>query len=478
MANADAGGYWSNKYESFISPAPKKRLELTVSDDGTQTPSSSLDQLDIQSAADSTDEAKAERILGGYCDGEQAPVAKFVIRPDNPDAVKVMLLRNDRLTPADYDRNVFHLALRVEGTPLASYEAGDCISIYPTNPRDKVDAFLSGMGYDGSSLLECDSFCAGADDGVYVMSVSQIFTEYLDVFGVPSKSFYVALSKFAQDFVDREQIAELSLQRKNDDFEKRKAQGVTYASTILEFSSLKLKPLDFLDLVPFVNPRLYSIASSPKVHPGEVHLLLVENRWNNSFGEERVGLASGYLDKIKPKRGGSGLPVVASLVRSPILKLPKNPMAPVIMAGMGTGLAPFRAFIEERSTVWKMAQAIGLGMAVGQMRLYFGARHKHAEFLYQSELEAYEAQGWLTLRCAWSRDQASKIYVQNLIEEDGEAIWEALRPEAGGAFYICGPLEPLPEIRKALSDIFIAHGSSAKYLDEMEATGRFATEVY
>merc|ERR1711970_489968 len=101
---------------------------------------------------------------------------------------------------------------------------------------------------------------------------------------------------------------------------------------------------------------------------------------------------------------------------------------------MGTGMAPFRGFIEERSTMRKQGQNIG------SMRLYFGARHKHGEFLYQSELEAYAAEGWLTLRCAWSRDQEHKIYVQMLIEEDGEAIWEALRPEAGGSFYICGPI--------------------------------------
>jgi sulfite reductase alpha subunit-like flavoprotein len=207
-----------------------------------------------------------------------------------------------------------------------------------------------------------------------------------------------------------------------------------------------------------------------------VQLLIVEDTWDNSKGEECVGLSSGYCAKLIEKGSqtalSSGTVAVASLVRSPVLKLPKDPRKPVVMAGMGTGLAPFRAFIEERASMKKTGQSIG------NMRLYFGARHKKGEFLYQDELEAYERQGFLKLRCAWSRDQKQKIYVQTLIAEDDTAIWEALRPEAGGSFYICGPIAPLPDIKKAITKIFEAHGLDGKYLEEMEATGRFATEVY
>jgi sulfite reductase (NADPH) flavoprotein alpha-component len=301
------------------------------------------------------------------------------------------------------------------------------------------------------------------------MSVHQLCTEYLDLFGSPSRSFYLAAAKYSQDFVEKEYLAELSLPRKTAEFEKRENMACTYASTILEFKSLKLKPADLLELVPTTKPRLYSIASSPNAHPGEVHLLIV----THTFGEkdENVGLSTGYLEKLFPKANGSPT-VVASLVRSPVLKLPQDPSKPIIMAGMGTGMAPFRAFVEERAV--QFAQ----GKKVGSMRLYFGARHKHGEFYYQDQLEEYSSQGWLTLRCAWSRDQKQKIYVQMLMEQDGDALWEALKPEAGGSFYICGPIAPLPDIKKAILKVFNKHGLDESYLDHMEATGRFATEVY
>mmetsp|Transcript_17959 Transcript_17959/g.43133 ORF Transcript_17959/g.43133 Transcript_17959/m.43133 type:complete len:143 (-) Transcript_17959:638-1066(-) len=142
------------------------------------------------------------------------------------------------------------------------------------------------------------------------------------------------------------------------------------------------------------------------------------------------------------------------------------------MAGMGTGMAPFRGFLEDRAVLRAR------GKKIGKARLYFGARHQKGEFLYKKELEQYSADGWLALRCAWSRDQKQKVYVQMLIAEDGEDIWNALKPEAGGHFYICGPVAPLNDIKKALTDIFNANGKGPEYLDELEATGRFATEVY
>merc|ERR1719498_373152 len=153
------------------------------------------------------------------------------------------------------------------------------------------------------------------------MSVRQLCTEYLDLLGAPSKSFYLALAKYSHDFVEKEYLAELSLPRKAAEFEKRENLAVTYASTILEFKSLKLTPTDLLDLVPTTKPRLYSIASSPNAHPGQVHLLAVTHTWDTSEGEEKVGLSTGYMEKLFPKPGVP-LTVVASLVRSPTLKLP------------------------------------------------------------------------------------------------------------------------------------------------------------
>jgi len=414
--------------------------------------------------------SQAQRTLNRYLDYSKSYLAKYVVRPDNPEASKLPLLKNMRLSPMDYDRNLFHLEMKVAGTPLESYDTGDCLAIYAQNSREQVADFIAKMEYDGTELLELDNFFTGTVDGTYVMALDQLCVEYVDLFGPPTRGFYLALSKHAKDIVEKQILAELSLPRKAAEFEARAALAETYASTILEFPSAGLMPLDLLDLVPLAKPRLYSIASSRHMHPGEVHLCLVTHDWTTSKGEERIGLSTGYLEKMDPE--ANEMTIVAALVRSEVLKLPKNPSTPVIMAGMGTGMAPFRAFIEDRAVMKQN------GQHCGHMHLYFGARHEHGEFLYRTELENYVKEGLLTLRCAWSRDQAQKIYVQMLMAEDGERIWEALRPEAGGHFYICGPIAPLPDIKAALVKIFGKHGYGPEYLEQMEATGRFATEVY
>lgn len=468
----EADGRLSKAVRVHKSPSHQLITDFSLVDEGASTKAPQGSSPEYSETASQSDSEKgqstplqASRVLSRYIDYKKTYQPRFVVRPDTDEVSRLSVLTNARLTPKDYDRNIFHIEMKVQGTPLADYDAGDCLGIYPENSQDKVSDFIAGMGFDATELLEMDSFFTGTEDGTYVMSVQQMCTEYLDLFAAPTRGFYLALSKFAKDWVEKETLAELTLPRKSADFEAREALAVTHASTILEFPSLKLVPMNLLDLVPLTKPRLYSIASSRHAHPGEVHLLVGTHTWDNSKGIECTGLSSGFLEKLSTK-------VVASLVRSPVLKLPKNPAAPVIMAGMGTGMAPFRGFIEERATMKKEGQKIG------PMRLYFGARQKKNEFLYQKELEGYAKQGFLTLRCAWSRDQAHKIYVQMLIAQDGEEIWNALCPKAGGSFYICGPIAPVPDIKKAITKIFEDHGSSAAYLDELEATGRFAMEVY
>lgn len=225
---------------------------------------------------------------------------------------------------------------------------------------------------------------------------------------------------------------------------------------------------DLLNLVPLTKPRLYSIASSPKLHPGEVHLLAVVHDWRTSMAELRVGLATGYLEQLDPRTAKA---VVCGLVRSPVLKLPADDTKPVVMVGMGTGMAPFRSFVEERHFAHTQ------GARVGACRLYFGARHEKMEFLYKTELLGYAAEGWLQLRCAWSRDQPQKVYVQDHLAVDGDRLWAMLQPAAAGHFYLCGPVTPLADVEQCLNTLFAAKGAPG-YLDELKATGRFCTEVY
>jgi len=160
------------------------------------------------------------------------------------------------------------------------------------------------------------------------------------------------------------------------------------------------------------------------------------------------------------------------------MHLPEDPLAPVFMAGLGTGMAPFRAFIEERC-----ARAAA-GEPAGPMTLYFGARHRAQEYLYGEELEAAAATGLLTLRLAFSRDTQRKVYIQHLMEEDGGALWEQLAGgKQRGAFYLCGPTWPEADVEAAISGAFQAKGGLSKeqasnLIRDMKSEKRYVLEVY
>jgi sulfite reductase (NADPH) flavoprotein alpha-component len=160
-----------------------------------------------------------------------------------------------------------------------------------------------------------------------------------------------------------------------------------------------------------------------------------------------------------------------------VLRLPASHSQPVIMAGLGTGMAPFRAFIEERAFVKSQ------GEVVGPMILYFGSRIRANEWLYGSELEQYEREGLVKLRLAFSRDQKEKIYIQNRIEEDANLLNTLLSSEKSGHFYLCGPTWPVPDVEAAMKTGFRNGGGMTKeeadaYLETLKEEGRHVLEVY
>ena len=213
--------------------------------------------------------------------------------------------------------------------------------------------------------------------------------------------------------------------------------------------------------------------SSQRAVGDSVHLLVVEVAWTTPKGRACAGQCSAYLAALAP-----GDAVAVSVIGSE-MHLPASPRAPVVMAGLGTGMAPFRAFIQERCAL------AASGVAVGPMTLYFGARHRAQEYLYGEELEAASAAGLLTLRLAFSRDTAKKVYIQHLMQEDGAALWGQLQGGGAGqgSFYLCGPTWPEADVENAITSAFTTHGSlspeaAAKRIQEMKSAKRYVLEVY
>jgi sulfite reductase (NADPH) flavoprotein alpha-component len=351
-------------------------------------------------------------------------VPKF--RPDLENVYTVKVTENIRLTPDSYERNVFHMELDIE--PGMQYDIGTALGVYAKNNASHVTTFLASHGYDPKQIVFIER---PTESGVQseIRSLEQMLIQSLDIFGKPGKKFYQYLAVQATDDGEKERIAELL--KTNESFDEYVEQYTpTYADLLSEFKSVKITAEELVRVIPAMKPRLYSISSSQRAHPNSIHLLIVVVDWVSKDGVKRFGQATNYL--VNSTIGDE----ITVTLKPSVMKLPPSLESPVIMSGLGTGMAPFRAFIQERM-YWKK-----LGKRVGPMSLYFGSRNRANEYLYGEELEAYHAEGILTnLRLAFSRDQKEKIYIQNRIEQDVDELHK-LMVTHGGSFYLCGPTWP------------------------------------
>ncbi|MDQ5979692.1 MAG: sulfite reductase flavoprotein alpha-component, partial [Verrucomicrobiota bacterium] len=237
---------------------------------------------------------------------------------------------------------------------------------------------------------------------------------------------------------------------------------------VLLAAPAKPAPADFVAKLKKLQPRLYSISSSPKAHPGQVHLTVGAVRYDKD-GRSRKGVCSTFLAERGLAAGKVGVFVHSNKAFRP----PANGDAPMIMVGPGTGIAPFRAFLEER-------RATG---ARGKNWLFFGDQKAASDFLYRDELAAMQTAGTLhRLDLAFSRDQAEKIYVQTRMLENAAELWAWL--EAGAHFYVCGDASRMAkDVDLALHQVIEKAGGkspeqAAAYVNALKAAKRYARDVY
>ncbi|KAJ8662988.1 hypothetical protein O0I10_001165 [Lichtheimia ornata] len=366
---------------------------------------------------------------------KEAYGTESAVRPDlHENTYLIKLSENKRLTPTTYDRNVFHLEFDTTGSNL-KYELGDALGVHGHNDYDDVIAFLEWYGLKGEDVVTVNNTDLGKKE---TRTIFQLFSQTLDIFGRPSKKFYEALASYATDPKEKEQLLFLVSSEGKEEYKKRVDDTVTYEDLLREFTSAKPPVEALVNMITSIKPRHYSIASSQKMHPNSVHLLVVAVDWVNAAGKKRYGQCTRYLANL---RVGSDVTVS---IKPSVMKLPPLDEQPVIMAGLGTGMAPFRAFIQER------AIAKAAGRKVGPMVLYFGSRYRSMEYLYGEELEAYHADGLLTrMGLAFSRDGKKKVYIQHKMMEDAELLHDYLVTR-NGHFYLCGPTWPVPDVKDAV----------------------------
>lgn len=406
---------------------------------------------------------------------KEAYGAQTVLRPELGVKTSVVTVKEKRrLTPEKYDRNIFHIEFDLGNTGV-TYAIGEALGIHAENDKTEVEEFIKWYGLNPDEIVEVPS---REDPDVLVnRTVYQSLIQNVDIFGRPGKKFYEDLGNFASDEQEKLALQTLCTGDGASEFKRRaEVDTITYADLLLEYPSAHPSFHDIVRIVAPMKRREYSIASSQHVTPNSVSLCIVTVNWVDPKGRDRFGQATRYLNGLKV-----GSHVTVS-VKPSVMKLPPKTTAPIIMAGLGTGLAPFRAFVQER------AYQKQRGEEIGEVLLYMGSRHQREEYLYGEEWEAYQDAGIITLLGrAFSRDQPQKIYIQDRMRESLSDIRRAYLQKEG-SFYLCGPTWPVPDVTEVLQEaIEVQHKAqnpeakkvnSRREIETLKDEGRYVLEVY
>ncbi|RKQ97198.1 sulfite reductase (NADPH) alpha subunit [Kushneria sinocarnis] len=342
-----------------------------------------------------------------------------------------------------------HVELSLEDSGLV-YEPGDAVGILPQNDPEHVDELIATLGLDAASDVgEGRQLRDALLSDFEITTLTRPFVE-----------------KWAE-LSDNAELRRLLGEDARQEF-REWSYGRHIIDVIEQFPAEQLDAATFTGTLRKLPPRLYSIASSYNADPDEVHLTIGVVRYE-SLGRARNGVTTGYLaDHVEP---GDRIPIYIDHNKN--FKLPHDDNTPIIMVGPGTGVAPFRAFMQEREERG----------ARGSNWLFFGDQHFRTDFLYQSEWLDWREKGLLhRLEVAFSRDQGEKIYVQDRMREHGEEIYAWL--EAGAHFYVCGDGERMAaDVHQALLDIVQQYGdldeeAAAQHVRELQQSRRYQRDVY
>ncbi|MEM6389025.1 MAG: sulfite reductase subunit alpha [Pseudomonadota bacterium] len=347
-------------------------------------------------------------------------------------------------------KEIRHMAFDLGDSGL-SYEAGDALGVMPVNAPDLVDGFLKRLD------VAADAAVAGHD-----VPIGEALSKALEI-RTPSRELLRGIEAIAGH-------DELTHVMSNGD--KEALEAFLWGKDTLDILNLnadiKLDPDQLVSWLKPLQHRAYSISSSPKAHPGEVHLTVAAVRWMYE-NRPHIGVCSTFLADHVPEGASAGI----FMSPNKSFRVPEDNTVPMVMVGPGTGIAPFRAFLEERRERG----------ATGTNWLFFGDQHRESDFIYQDEIGEMSASGVLgRLDLAFSRDQAEKIYVQHRMAENGKDLYAML--QEGGHFYVCGDATRMAkDVDAALHEVVAAHGgisddAAVDYVNTLKREKRYVRDVY
>jgi sulfite reductase (NADPH) flavoprotein alpha-component len=374
-----------------------------------------------------------------------APASALGRSRDNP--VTATFVSRTLLNRPGSAKETWHIEFDLTASGL-DYVAGDSFGIMPANHPGLVEAVFKALG-------------APPDFPIGARTLRQALTHDVSLGDAPDSLFQ--LYSYITGGDRRRKAKALSAGEDPDG----DARTLDVLATVEKFAGSRPDPEAFVEALDPLQPRLYSISSSPKANPGRLSLTVDAVRY--TVGKrQRFGVASTFLaERIQP---GAGLKVYVQKAHN--FGLPADPATPIIMVGPGTGIAPFRAFLYERMAM----------KAPGRNWLFFGHQRSSYDFFYQDELNSMKASGVLTrLSLAWSRDDKEKFYVQDRMRQAGHDIWAWL--SEGAHFYVCGAVRMGQDVERALVDIVVQNGGrttdqAVAYLADLKKRGRYQADVY
>jgi sulfite reductase (NADPH) flavoprotein alpha-component len=368
----------------------------------------------------------------------------------NPFPGKLAVNRSLCGEGSDKDTRHFEVDLTDWGL---NYEVGDSMTVVPTNDPALVDEILKAISAKGDEPVNSPKGATTLREALLRdCRITQTTPRFLKAI-----SERASAAPLLTELLNPERKLDLD----------RYLWGMEVIDFLIEHPSIKWTPQEFVDTLARLQPRLYSISSSLKAHPEQVHFTIDVVHYE-SHGRKRKGVCSSFLAE---RADGVPVPVFPNTSK---FRLPEDGNTPIIMVGPGTGVAPFRAYLQER-------KAVG---AKGKNWLFFGSQKAACNYFYKEEFDRLKSEGVLTkIDCAFSRDQAEKVYVQDRMMASGSEIWKWLDAE-GAHFFVCGDARRMAkDVDAALRKIVQEHGGKStdeanEYIEKLKSDKRYKRDVY
>ncbi|MBY0294700.1 MAG: sulfite reductase subunit alpha [Methylobacterium sp.] len=448
MAQQDCGqcGYNCADYANAIFLKKEERLNLCQP--GGKDTLRMLKKLEAELGAASP--AGAAATAAEETPRAEAPLGPYGLCRENP--AEAVFLSRRRLNAPGGEKETWHIEIDLQGTGI-DYVVGDSLGLFPANAPALVDTVIAELGARPERVI-------ATKFGEKTLR-EHLLTTY--ALGAAPDSLFQLLSLLTSGAQRRKAQSLAAGEDPDGDL-----AHLDVLAALHKFPGARPDAEVFLEALDELQPRLYSISSSPKADPGRVSLTVDAVRYSHR-SRLRLGVASTHLGE----RLAETATVRVYLQKAHGFGLPASPETPIIMCGPGTGIAPFRAFLRERAAT----------QAPGRNWLFFGHQRQASDFFYREELNALKDQGVLTrLSLAWSRDGAEKTYVQDRMRENGRELWRWL--EEGAHFYVCGDAKRMAkDVERALIDIAAKEGGrspedAVAYLAALKKAGRYQADVY